>query len=290
MSGSSSADDRPLVVVGDLQRTSVFERLLGCGQNDAERHAIVRGIASEDPRAVVILGDLVFDGSSARHWRRFDALVEPLRARGIALEPVLGNHEYWARFGRPLVHLYERFPKLEACHWRELRIGTLSLLLLDSNQRRLPAESWRAQVAWYGERLAAIDRDPACDAAIVCLHHPPYTNSKVTGDESHVQEAFVPAFVAASKALAMFAGHAQTYEHFVEAGKHFVVSGGGGGPRVGLLGGDDRRHVDQFAGSAPRPFHYVVLDPRAPGIEVRVKGFEDPGDGVSEIDCFRLRC
>ena len=75
-----------------------------------------------------------------------------------------------------------------------------------------------------------MDADPKVRGVLVFTHHPPYTNSTVTKDESHVQQAFVGPFVAAKKTLALLSGHAHGYEHFIEQRKHFVVSGGGGGP------------------------------------------------------------
>ena len=84
----------------------------------------------------------------------------------------------------------------------------------------------------------------------------------------------------------MFSGHAHTYEHFVKNGRHFVVSGGGGGPRVELLEGADRRHRDLYRGATPRPFHYLVVLPDATGITVRVKGFTKVDRSLTVVDEF----
>ena len=79
--------------VGDLQRTSLAE--VWRESNDIERDRIVRSIAEEAPDFVALLGDLVFRGSSAAEWARFDALAAPLREGRIPVVPIFGNHEYW---------------------------------------------------------------------------------------------------------------------------------------------------------------------------------------------------
>src|SRR5205823_2075898 len=116
---------------------------------------------------------------------------------------------------------------------------------------------WSTQRTWYEETLRASDDDMATRGVFVLMHHPPYTNSTVTGDEVHVEDTFVPAFVRAKKTLAMLSGHVHSYERFVRDGKTFVVSGGGGGPRAALETGAARRHPDdQFDGPAVRDFHF----------------------------------
>jgi len=129
-----SDDPRPLVLVGDTQRTSLPETLRGREQNDAERARIIEAIAAEDPALVVILGDLVFDGSSASHWTRFDALMGPILGADIPVRALLGNHEYWMGEQRALPHVYERFPSLRRSHWQVLVFRGLALVLLDSNR------------------------------------------------------------------------------------------------------------------------------------------------------------
>ncbi len=136
-------------------------------------------------------------------------------------------------------------------------------LFLDSNEAQLGAKLWAEQAAWLVERLAAFDADPAIAGVVVFVHHPPFTNSTVTGDELHVRQAFVPPFAAARKTLAMVAGHVHSYEHFVRGAKTFLVAGGGGGPRVRLARGAARRHADDlFDGPELRHFHFLAADAR----------------------------
>jgi hypothetical protein len=199
-----------------------------------------------------------------------------------------GNHEYWGGAGvEP--HFFARFPHLEWRHWYAIAYGPLRLVVLDSNVDDLTPDAWRGQIAWFERTLAEIDRDPAARGVVVLLHHPPYTNSTVTGDELHVQRAFVPAFLGAAKTLAMVSGHVHSYERFERSGKAFVVSGGGGGPRARLASGARPRHPgDRYAGGPLRDFHFLLLAPGARALEVEVKGLRKGGVDLASMDRFSL--
>ncbi len=274
-------------VVGDLQRTSRAE--FWKESNPEESRRLVEEIAARGPDFVVGLGDLVFQGSSRRDWERFDALTAPLRAAGVPILPVLGNHEYWARRGPALRNVFARFPRLAASRWYAETYGSLRLVFLDSNERALGAAAWREEAGWLDAELARADAEEAVKGVAVFGHHPPYTNSTVTGDELHVRRAFVPPFSAAKKTIAMVCGHVHSYEHFIRGGKTFLVAGGGGGPRVRLARGASRRHADDvFDGPEVRHFHFLLCTPAAAGLEVEVVGLEKGGGTFLSLTRFAL--
>ena len=62
--------------------------------------------------------------------------------------------------------------------------------------------------------------------------------------------------------------------------------GGGGGPRVELLDGEQVRHADRFEGPSPRPFHYLRLTPRRGGLVVEARGFRTGQTAVERVDRF----
>jgi Icc-related predicted phosphoesterase len=273
-------------VVGDLQRTSLLE--FWRESNDAERGLVVAAIARARPAFLAIVGDLVFDGSSARSWAEFDALTAPLRDAGIPTLAAFGNHEYWGGRGGER-HFFARFPGIEGHHWYTVDYGPLRFIVLDSNIDKLPAAAWERQVRWYEEALAAGDRAPEVRGVVVLLHHPPYTNSTVTGDEPHVQRFFVPPFLRAHKTLAMVSGHVHSYERFARAGKTFLVSGGGGGPRAKLATGSARRHPDDlFPGPALRDFNFLLVTVTAMGFTAEVLGLPKEGKVFKTIDRFSM--
>jgi len=274
-------------VVGDLQPTSGLE--VWRESNHAERKLIVREIARDSPDFVALLGDLVFCGSSEAAWSEFDRLCAPLRSEKVLTMPVLGNHEYWLSRRPALANFFARFPHLEGRHWYAVRYGPLGLVFLDSNVHWLSPPRWRDQLAWYERQLAAFESDPAVRGVLVLLHHPPFTNSRVTSDTLHVQKEIVPLFQLAEKTLAMLSGHVHSYERFERGGKTFLVTGGGGGPRAPLAEGRRRRHTDDaFGGPALRLFHYLRMRLRSDGVEVEVRSLEKRGEHFATMEKFTL--
>jgi 3',5'-cyclic AMP phosphodiesterase CpdA len=275
-----------LAILADLQRDTSWPGPVGPElDNEAARSRIVQDVARRKPGLVAIAGDLVGDGSSPRHWSDFDALIRPLRDERIPLIAAIGNHEYWRNGRENLKFFFGRFSNLSQNHWYRVAYGPLVLVVLDSNQAALATSAWQEQTAWFARTLGELDGDAAVKGALVLLHHPPYTNSTITGDEIQVQTAFVPAFRQSTKAMAMISGHVHSYEHYVRSGKTFIVSGGGGIPRAPLLMGDRRRHPDDlYSGPEVRTFHYLDLTLTPDGIDVQVIAVAPE----SVMDAFRL--
>ncbi len=281
------AEEASFAAVGDLQRTSALE--FWRESNDAERERVVRELVHARPGFVVSLGDLVFDGASERHWGRLDALLAPLREADVPVLPVLGNHEYWGTNSRGLKNYFQRFPVLEGRRWYCLAQGRLGLVFLDSNFDELGDAQRRAQLAWLDATLSAFEEDPSVRGVLLLAHHPPYTNSTVTGDEHDVQEHLVPRVHRFRKVLGYVSGHVHSYERFMHEGKLFLVSGGGGGPRAKLATGEDRRHPDDlYAGPALRSFHFLLFHPGPEGLSVDVRGLPKGGEAFSTVDHFTL--
>lgn len=281
------AERGSFIVVGDLQRTSLLEAWRE--QNDPERARVVAEIARERPAFVAMTGDLVFGGASASQWAAFDQLAAPIREAGIPVVAALGNHEYWGgRDGE--AHFFARFPHLDRALWYTRAWGPIRLVVLNSNEGDLSTREWIQEQRWFARTLAALDEDRDVRGVLVLAHHPPFTNSTVTGDERHVQEAFLPAFFASKKALALMCGHVHSYERFERRGKTLVVSGGGGGPRAALKTGAARRHADDKAvGPALRDFNFVRMTIEAEGIAAEVRGLPKGGAEFHTMDRFFLR-
>jgi predicted MPP superfamily phosphohydrolase len=281
------AEGRSFAVVSDLQRDTLWDQgSRPAEDNDAARRLIIERIADFGPGFLAINGDLVGNGSSARHWADLDDLLRPLNEAKIPVIATIGNHEYLQAGSANLGQFFERFARLGGWHWYSVAYGPVSMLVLDSNKDALTGSQWQDQKTWFERTLDRLDRDARVRGVIVLLHHPPYTNSTITGDETHVQEAFVPPFERSKKTFAMISGHVHSYERFVRRDKTFIVSGGGGIPRAPLLEGEKRRHADDlFAGPAVRGYHFLAFTLTPGGIDVQVLAVEPP----SVMDAFTLR-
>ena len=277
-----------VAVVGDLQRTAPILEFWR-EQNDAERARVVAAIAEQRPDLLVLTGDCVFDGGSDAQWAAFDALTAPLRAADVPVVSAFGNHEYWRGRVAAAAHVFPRFLLDAERHWFAIALGPLRIVIADSNDGELSKREWSAQLAWYETALAGFDADPSVRGVLVAFHHPPFTNSTVTGDEQEVQRSLVPPFARAHKTLAMLNGHVHSYERFVRDGKTYVVSGGGGGPRADLATGDARRHPDdRYAGSSPRDFNFTLYTVTASGVTAAVHGLGRAASAWTILDRFDL--
>ncbi|MDT8322495.1 MAG: metallophosphoesterase [Bacteroidota bacterium] len=264
-------DGAQVILVGDPQRTGVPERLLQREQNDQARAAVMRGIAAARPDMLIILGDLVYQADDDEAWTHFDGIMHDIRSAGVPVFPILGNHEYFGNDAAGRRRLDARFPPLRGRDWYELRCGPVAFLLLNTNFDEMQDSSVQRQQRWYESRLAALDADDAVRHVVVCGHHPPYTNSMIVSASAEVEHSVVLPFLDARKTALLFSGHCHAYEHFRSGNKHFIVSGGGGGPRQELDRCWHRRYDDLYPGAAVRPFHYCALRIRGDTLRLRVR-------------------
>jgi hypothetical protein len=172
---------------------------------------VIAAVAREHPALAFHTGDFVTRGASRSGWRHALAGLAPLKAAGVHLYPVLGNHEYFDRlflrsrkalrgyfqsfdfprrdaFGRPLPAVdVEARPPRGPRWYSVLKAGAL-FLVLDSNvvddqggvRLRTDLHSvaeWDEQMRFVRDHLVAADRDPRVHHVFVLLHHPIYTRS-----------------------------------------------------------------------------------------------------------------
>jgi hypothetical protein len=276
----------PIAVIGDTQHTSKLETVLMFReQNNRERAQLLDHLFQTEFGLLVHLGDMVFNGSSENDWKEFDRLFAPVFAKGISFVPTVGNHEYWGNNQRALANLTARFPQLASSRWHARLHGDLGLIVIDSNMGEYAETDWTRQAAWFDSTLREMDENPNVRAVVVFSHHPPFTNSTIIDDASHLTTSFLPAFFASQKTVAFLSGHVHGYERFASNGRTFIVSGGGGGPRLRLYQGSQARHQDLFTGAAIRPFNYLLLYPEGGQLRIEVMGMEkaSPSGRPSQI-------
>ena len=110
---------------------------------------------------------------------------------------------------------------------------SIAVILLNSNFAKLTTTERASQQARYTAMLVELDTLAAVRTVIVCCHHSPYSDSKLVGSNTDVQDAFVAPFMRCTKALLFITGHAHLFQHFGREGKHFLVIGGG--PATSML-------------------------------------------------------
>lgn len=245
-----------IAVIGDQQRTSPFEVWR---ETNSIHGQLVRQVVRAKPSALVLLGDQVFQGDNQDDWKFYDRMMRPVQRAQIPVFPLLGNHEYFGMDRVMLENMSTRFPGMTYRYYVVV-IDSIAFVMLDTNFDEYHRDSTATMRRWYIERMQELTADPAVRCIVTCGHHPPYTNSSIVMPDRIQQEYFVPIFLRSPKARLWLSGHVHAYEHFRHGNVHFVVSGGGGGPRQ-FLRLDSLTHSDHdiYRGGPIRPFHYLSL-------------------------------
>lgn len=262
------------LVIGDSRRSfRLFE--WGAEPSAEERLEFAAALRDERPAFVVHVGDISRTGSDEEEWALFDRDFAPLNEAGVAMFPVLGNHEYRGPDGDALDNYFARFPELgrRTQYYRTFR--GVRLLFLDSNVDEVGEPRAARQVDWLERRLAEADEDDSIRAVMVFAHHPPYSNRVRPGESEWVRDDVLPVVARYPKARALFTGHVHSYEHFHAQGVHCIVTGGAGSPLHDLRDADaPTARPDLYRG--PRTFHYCRVTVRD---RITVEVIMRDGDG-----------
>ena len=276
--------ERPLLaIIGDTQRP-----FLSIHKNHNIRSQLVGQIAQLNPHMLIHLGDFVAVGDSKKDWRYLWEVFKPIKLKNIPIVPVIGNHDlYWSQ-SRAKEELAANFPELNLNSYYSKKIGSIAIIVLNSNDFSMSAIEWDSQVEWYKEMIGSFEKDDQINLIITACHHPPFTNSIVIQPNKRIKNDFVPIFQNSSKSKLFLSGHAHTYEHFVIEGSHFIVSGGGGGQRQPLLPPFMSRTKDIHPWELFRPFHFITIDEMATDYTLQVHGHDKTSNKLLIIDKFTL--
>jgi predicted phosphodiesterase len=266
-----SEENNSFIIIGDTQRACFVE--IGKEKNDEVRPMILKKIADENPSFIIHLGDFVCFGSSKNDWEKFDDLAIDIRSKNIPILPVLGNHDYFLNDKTALRNFFSRFPDLVKQTWYSRTFNGTGFIFLNSNFDNLTKEGNQKQLSWYKKTLNDLQSDTSVKIIIICCHHAPFTNSTVVSDNKDVQDLFVKPMLNIPKAKLFFTGHCHCYEHFIMENKHFIVTGGGSGPRQKLS--DKPIHIDTYKGGKIRNFHFCKATLRNFGILVQMIYIDD---------------
>jgi len=277
--------ERPLtfVVYGDTrftQRKSVA--------NTVARHSLVDKIAHENPLAIFIGGDLVYQGSDAADYETYKSETVQWTDQKIAVFPALGNHEFKGCEHDPdpcLENWWNALAPqaLRPYRWYSVTLGsTLLALVLDSDLALKPKSPQRV---WLERQIDQVD--PAVRFIVIVLHYPPvrdpiYPRAR---DEREVARYLAGRAKSLQAQVVVVGSHVHNYERFHRDGVTYLVSGGGGANPVPAF----RMFGELSRLTTSVNFHYLrfVLEPdRLTGTMVRL----DVADrSWSEPDHFEIR-
>jgi acid phosphatase type 7 len=191
-------------------------------RHDVHRTVIASVLKNSNPDFIVHTGDLVEDGNDTSLWPIFFDIEREL-LRKVAFYPSLGNHERNS-------HNYSDY--MDAPPYYSFDWGGVHCAIIDSdigNVGTTESEKmafWNEQTRWLENNL---QNSQKADFRFVFAHHPPMTAVKVRqGDNPHMTS--LELMFRKYKVQAGFFGHDHNYQHYLKAGIHYFVTGGGGAP------------------------------------------------------------
>jgi len=192
-------------------------------RHDVHRRVMATLIKHGIPDFVLQSGDMVENGNDDSQWPIFFDVEKEL-LRQTVIFPSLGNHE---RNSHDFYDFFQATMPYYSFDW-----GNGHFSIMNSDLENFPgngrekAASWAEQTRWLEDDLQS---HQAADFRFVTAHHPPYTAvASRQGDNKHMT-ALVPMFEKYHVSAAFF-GHDHNYQHYLNNGIHYVVTGGGGAP------------------------------------------------------------
>lgn len=274
------------IVYGDTRFTRW--QFAGKPSSPWARKSLVEKIASENPEALFITGDVPFRGADFSDYSVFQKETRAWSAAHLQTFPVLGNHEFYQRDFFPseskgLRNWWRAFPYLNDMRWYSVQIGPqIYVLCLDSEFGAL--QDGGAQRSWMKTQLSNL---PDSIQYVFCiLHHAHISDymedhapasdlerhGELTYYLEHEQEHLHARIVVVS-------GHVHNYGRFERHGVVYVIAGGGGAHPVFFARrpDDNFRGKDLVSGGRPLPnYHYVKFEHTPSGLAASMVRISNP--------------
>jgi acid phosphatase type 7 len=264
--------------------------------NPVVRRALVARIASENPAAILIGGDLVYSGPDPEDYATYRSETASWAQKKIPVFPALGNHEFKgcdpASEDSPcLENWWQAFEelKLRPYRWYSVAIGPAILaLVLDSDSSLKPRSEQRT---WLEQQVTEAAADSRIEFLLIVLHYPPVRDPIFPRGKDEAQvERYLSASARAGTlrpSVVVIGSHVHNYERFNRDGIPYLVSGGGGAKPVPVL-----RMSHELSRLKTRVnFHYLrftLAGDQLTGTMVRFDADAHSGDPWSEPDRFEI--
>ena len=206
--------------------------------NAVARRALVARMASENPAAIFIGGDLVYDGSDADDYETYKTETAAWSRAKIPIFPTLGNHEFkgcdtdwspclenWWRAAAPR--------EVRSFRWYSVSLGPKVLvLMLDSDSSLKPGSEQRT---WFERQMTQVGSPT--EFVFVVLHYPPVRDPIFprAKDEKEIARYLTKNTHSLHARVVVVGSHVHNYERFRRDDVTYLVSGGGGAKPVPVL-------------------------------------------------------
>jgi acid phosphatase type 7 len=289
--GRAAVEPLRFVIYGDMRFTAPSERVASV---PGARQALIAEIAAEAPAAVLLTGDVPWHGGTVADYDVYREETAAWRARGLAVYPALGNHEFaQCEEAQCLEHWWSAFPELRGRRWYSVAMGArLVAFALDSDA---PLGEGAAQRQWLDAELAHLPA--SVDFVVVFLHHPPVADLQQGPAADHNPRPNEIALAEDLQAVAartrlrfvVAGGHIHNYERHEQGGIVYLVSGGGGARPYEV----ERDALDLYRGPGFPNFHFLRFTLEGALLRGEMLRLEDyaaaaPGR-FQQQDAFELR-
>jgi len=282
--GQSFGQHSSLYFISDCQEPLHVEEIISKTYHNREAtDTLLKEIECKNEGNVFMLGDLVGKGSKNSDWKVVDSFLTELRSEGTNVYAIPGNHEFLMKATIGINNYQKRFPGFPLTGYT-VRTDSMAIVMLNSNFSQLSLEDREHQQTWYLSEMNSLDTDNSIKVIIVCTHYSPFSNSKIVGSSTKVQEAFIPRFEKSPKTKLFVSGHSHNLEYFETAhGKHYLLIGGGGGIDQPLYVGDMEKYMDLISQEIKPRYFYMVLQRKSGNLSVTIHGFSKELFLVPEI-------
>jgi hypothetical protein len=195
-------------------------------------------MASENPAAIFIGGDLVYEGSNPEDYETYKTETAAWSQAKIPIFPALGNHEFqgcdkdlspclenWWRAAAP--------SGVRSFRWYSVTVGPKVLVLaLDSDSSLKPGSEQRS---WFEQQITHTDSQ--VEFVLVVLHYPPVRDPIFprAKDEKEIARYLSKHTRSLHARIVVVGSHIHNYERFRRDDITYLVSGGGGAKPVPVL-------------------------------------------------------
>lgn len=224
--------------------------------NAVARRALVARIANDNPAAIFIGGDLVYEGSNAEDYETYRTETAVWSEAKIPTFPALGNHELRGCDEDSMPCLVNWWTAavpsaVRSFRWYSVTLGPkILVLLLDSDSSLKPGSDQRS---WFEQQITSAGS--AVEFVLVVMHYPPVRDPIFPSakDEKEIARYLSKRTHSFHARVVVVGSHVHNYERFLRDDVTYLVSGGGGAKPVPVL----RMFGELSKLDTAENFHYI---------------------------------